>query len=209
MSLSILIDVLGEIVAPSACAACDEPVGPRVLFCPACAASAIVADDGRAAFAYGGAIATAIARLKFRARPELGARLGAAMAEVAPRDADVVVPVPLHVRRLAERGFNQSALLASAYATRLGLRHLPRALARTRDTAHQLHLPRHARAGNVFGAFMCRMQAPLAGKRVLLVDDVTTTGATLEACADAVRSSGARRVETLALARREWVEPMR
>jgi ComF family protein len=211
MSLpQFLLDVLGEIVGPTTCAACDEPVRPRVLFCEACVVTVGVPADGRAAFLYGGAVASAIARLKYRDRPDLGGRLGWIMAAVAPRDADLVVPVPLHPRRLAERGFNQSALLAAAYARHLRLPCAPRALERIRDTPYQMLLPRQYRGANVAGAFVCRIpQSPaIRGRRVLVVDDVTTTGATLEACAGVLRATGARSVTTLALALRDRTASM-
>jgi ComF family protein len=200
---SILLDVLGEIVAPNACAACDEPAPPRILFCEACAATVASADAAGAVFAYGGAIADAIVRLKFRGRPDLGARLGNVMFERWSGSADIVVPVPLHPRRLAERGYNQSALLASPIAKRLGVPHAPRAVERVRDTPHQMDLARAARARNVAGAFVCKIHSIVAARRVLLVDDVTTTGATLEACASVLRRAGASAVVTLALSRRE------
>src|SRR4051812_19484674 len=112
MSLSsILLDVLGEIVAPNACASCDEPIGARLLFCASCAATVARAKDPGATFVYEGAIANAVVRTKFRSRPDLGARLGRAMD--VRGELDVVVPVPLHPRRLAERGYNQSALIAA------------------------------------------------------------------------------------------------
>jgi len=202
-----LLEVLGELLAPNACAACDEPVRPRILFCEACASTVLPAEERGAVFAYGGAIATAIARLKYRGRPDLAPRLAAAMlavaraADVGGADADVVVPVPLHPRRLAERGYNQAALLAGPIAKRLRVPHAPRALERVRDTPRQMELARAAREANVAGAFACGVI--VERRRVLLVDDVTTTGATLAACEKALRARGAASVATLALARKE------
>src|SRR5687767_2482398 len=100
---------LGELVAPSGCAACDLRTSrASLLFCEGCSATIEAASGGGGAFVYGGAIAEAIVRLKYGRRSDLAARLGHAMSERAPRDVDVVVPVPLHPMRAAERGFNQS-----------------------------------------------------------------------------------------------------
>jgi ComF family protein len=209
----ILVDLALELLAPTRCAACDARVPPRALFCAGCAVSALPADradragggpDGAASlvvFAYGGAPATAIARLKYEGRSELAPRLAAALLRVAAPLAgrvDVVVPVPLHPKRLAERGFNQSALLAGPVARALGVRHGARVLARTRDTPRQATLDRTARARNVSGAFA--VTEDVAGLRVALVDDVLTTGATLDACARALAGAGAASVRPLLVA---------
>ena len=208
---SIAANVFGELVAPTRCAACDAALAPNVLFCPPCAVSAIRADpwDPRAggcvaAFEYGGAIATAIGRLKYEDRPDLALRLARAMQPATRRLAgaiDLVVPVPLHAQRLAERGYNQAALLATPLARELSVRLAARALVRVRDTRKQVSLERDARLINLRSAF--RSRAPIVkDARILLVDDVRTTGATLEACAAALHEVGARQVLALVLARR-------
>lgn len=194
----LLLDIALEILAPTRCAACDERVRPGALFCSACVVSVEAAAGRGAAFAYGGAPATAVARLKYEGRSDLGPRLGAALAEAArvfAGEIDLVVPVPLHPKRLAERGFNQAALLARPVASELGVPHAARALARVQDTPRQATLDRSARAANVREAF--RAVARLRGPSVLLVDDVRTTGATLEACSRALVAAGARSVQPL------------
>jgi ComF family protein len=201
---------VGELVAPTRCVACEERVGARVLFCAACSASVLPAarEDGRAdhaVFEYGGAVATAIVRFKYAGRSDLAARfagiMGAAASRLAP-DVDLVVPVPLHPRRLVERGFDQAALLAAPIARRMTIEHAPRALVRTRATPPQASLDRAARSANVAEAFRCSSPRTLGGRRVLLVDDVRTTGATLRACAEALRAAGVSEVRTLVLASR-------
>jgi ComF family protein len=117
----------------------------------------------------------------------------------APQPADALMAVPLHAGRLAERGFNQSEELAARIARRSGLPLVP-GLARCRDTGHQASLGRRARKGNVEGAFVWASLTPPPA-RVLIVDDVLTTGATLVACGDALRAAGTREVRAVALAR--------
>jgi ComF family protein len=202
--LLLAIDLLAELVAPSRCAACDDGVPLRTLFCVACAGSVVRfegAADHRAAFDYGGAVATAIARFKYAGRGDLGPRLGGILASsslVSADEIDLVVPVPLHPKRLADRGFNQAALLARPVARALGVRFAPRALVRVRETAQQASLARDARLENVERAFESR--DVVCGRRVLLVDDVTTTGATLTACRSALFASDAKDVVSLVLA---------
>lgn len=116
---------------------------------------------------------------------------------------DVVIPVPLHPARLAARGYNQAALLGAAVAGELAVPLVARALSRTRATPPQARLDRAARLGNVAGAFRVRMPARVRGRRVLLIDDVSTTGATLAACAAALREAGAAEVTALVVARTE------
>ena len=111
------------------------------------------------------------------------------------------MPVPLHPRRRAERGYNQSELLARALAPRLALGVAAGALVRRKDTAPQTGLSAAARRQNVSGAFAVRRRALVVDRAVILVDDVLTTGATARACALALRAAGAREVRLLTVAR--------
>ena len=207
----VALHLFGELVAPSRCAACDEPLDARALFCPPCAGSVDRAGDWAetdgshvAAFDYGGAVATAIARLKYEERADLAPRLGQAMVPAASRIADaidLVVPVPLHPRRLVERGYNQAALLAAPVARALAKPFVPRGLLRLRETPKQATLDRATRLVNVRNAFVAR--GPLVeGSRILLVDDVRTTGATLASATLALHEAGVRSVVHLVLASR-------
>ena len=157
--------------------------------------------DGPGAFEYGGSIAEAIRRFKYEGRSELGRPLGRALSRELLRDppsVDVVVPVPLHWRRRRTRGYDQAALLAKQVSRALGVPLSLRALRRTRPTPRQAGLSRRERLRNVRHAFSCR---PLVGApRVLLIDDVSTTGATLAAAAGALAAAGAADVVARTLA---------
>jgi ComF family protein len=152
---------------------------------------------------YEGVLAEAIRGCKYRhivkLIPALSPLLRPAL-DALPA-ADAVVPVPLHPRRLRQRGFNQSLLLA-AWVSRSVERPLwPDALQRIRWTESQITLDRAQRRSNVRGAFRVRRPGQVAGRRVLLVDDVYTTGATANECARVLRRAGAEEVYVVTLAR--------
>jgi ComF family protein len=144
--------------------------------------------------------------MKFHSRRRVAARLAEALlqtdeARAALAGAQVLVPVPLHPRRRRERGFNQSALLASALGEPLGLKVSEDALARREDTPPQTGLSAAGRRANVAGAFVVRRRAAVSGRIVVLVDDVLTTGATARECARALAAAGAREVRLVTAAR--------
>jgi ComF family protein len=133
----------------------------------------------------------------------LAGPLGELMAETweqAGLQGDLIAPVPLHPRRFRQRGYNQSALLALELGRRLEMPVREDAMQRTRHTAPQVNLGVEERRANVHGAFSARRRL-VSGRRVILVDDVLTSGATLEACAKALQEAGASRVCGFTLAR--------
>jgi ComF family protein len=198
---------LAELVAPSGCAACD--LTTSLLFCEGCVVTIERATTAEGAFVYGGAMADAIVRLKYGRRSDLAARLGRAMTDGVRRDVDIVVPVPLHAMRAAERGFNQAALLARPIARHLGVPFVARALERLRDTPRQAALGRSDRFMNVKSAFSCREPQAIRGRRVLLVDDVRTTGATIAECCAVLAKAGAKAIFPYVLAVRDELPEFR
>jgi ComF family protein len=157
----------------------------------------------RAPFAYEGAARNAVLSLKFKSGRYLVPIMGEFLRrelELRPLQADVVVPVPLAPRRMKQRGYNQALLLAHQVATAAPHQAIVEALERTERPAQQ-SLGAGERLVNLVGAFTCRGAGDIHGKRVLLVDDVVTTGATLSACTDTLAQAGARRVSALAFAR--------
>jgi len=220
--LRALLDAAARALSPPVCAACDAEAAEPAALCSACAPSVASLPTPTptpapasapcslhpppivAFAAYRGALAVALRRFKYRARPDLARPLGRLLAQAARRaalGADLVIPVPLHPRRLAERGYNQAALLAAEVAAALGAPLCARGLERLRDTTQQARLDRGARLGNVAEAFRARWPARVRGRAVVLVDDVATTGATLTACGEALLRAGATSVVCLVVAR--------
>ena len=146
--------------------------------------------------AYDGMLAEGISRLKFQDETAWANHLGAALADSLPRAevAPLLVPVPLHPRRLAERGYNQAALLARAISSQRGWKVSTRLLFRSLHTEQQARLAESSRRANVDRAFsaIAPPSQSVARAHLLLVDDVTTTGHTLDACASALRAHGYR-----------------
>jgi ComF family protein len=171
--------------------------------CSTCSTAPPAYDYARSAAVYEGPLREALLAFKFSGRRALARPLAALVMEqcvaAMPADIEAVVPVPLARAREHQRGFNQAALLARKIARRLEIPTRPRWLARVRATLPQSDLPATARRANVRGAF--RASRHVAGRHVLLVDDILTTGATLGECARVLREGGARRVGVLTVAR--------
>jgi len=209
--------MLLDLVFPPRCVGCGR--GGH-WFCPVCVAAIVPAPNRRdgleplvglwVAGLYEDPLRLAIHALKYEGRRQVAGPLGRILAETYRRQNkgsarirfDAILPVPLHPKRQAERGFNQSALLARGLGRGVGLPLREDVLLRSRHTPQQAGLDAANRRANVAGAFACQSGHPaLAGKALLLVDDVCTTGATLAACAEALRAAGAREVWGLTLAR--------
>jgi len=156
-------------------------------------------DRVEAPFAYRFPVAPLIHALKYAGRLALARTLGEALARAVPRDADAIVPMPLARGRLAERGFNQALEIARVVAARTGIPLLRDAVRKVVDTPPQAALPWSERARNVRRAFVC--DCDLAGERIAVVDDVLTTGATLDELARVLRKAGAGSVAGWVVAR--------
>lgn len=189
------------------CARCQTPfLNDRPLdeqgLCALCAIGVNRFDSCHSYGSYDGALRELIHLFKYEAVTPLAGRFGALLSRVAPRDRafDAVVPMPLHWWRHWRRGFNQAELLGRELARRMGIP-LARVVKRRKLTATQTGLTSAARRRNVVGAFRVFAHRDVAGKRLLLVDDVLTTGATVNACAAALKAAGASYVAVLTLAR--------
>jgi ComF family protein len=157
----------------------------------------------RAPFAYDAAARTAVLTLKFKSGRYLAPLMGEFLrAEIRrrPLQADIVVPVPLATARLRQRGFNQAHLLAQEIAPTVRGVVAADALRREERIAQQT-LRAAERLVNLGGAVTCQSPGAVEGQKVLLVDDVVTTGATFSACADALAKAGAKRISAIAFAR--------
>jgi len=162
-------------------------------------------DRSRAAVAYDEASRPLVHSLKYRDRQEAGLLMARMMLRAGRdliRDADLIVPVPLHRWRLWKRRFNQSGFLAQTIARATGKPYRPDILVRRRATRSQVGLDEDDRRKNVRGAFelAAGTAAAVSGRRVLLIDDVRTTGATAEACAGVIRAAGAAQTDVVTFA---------
>lgn len=197
-----------EPLQPPYCLRCGQPFagdGPNHA-CLRCSTHPPPFARARAPYLFGGSLLTALHRYKYGGAWELGGSLGALVAgggygDLVPTAFDLVVPVPVHRARLAQRGFDHVTPLARAVGRAGQVRMVPRALRRVRNTPPQVSLSGDARRRNVEGAFAVRDRRQVTGRRVLLVDDVLTTGATVSACSRALRGAGASQVAVLCLAR--------
>lgn len=176
------------------------------LLSPAAIAEPPVFARARAVAHYDGTASALVHRLKYGDRPELARAMGAMMAGAGAElleDADVIVPVPLHRWRLWRRRFNQAMALSAVISRASDVPCDPFLLARVRRTRQQVRLTKAQRRDNLQGAFRvpAEAKARLQGRRVLLVDDVLTTGATANAASRALLRGGAEAVDVLAFAR--------
>ena len=193
-------DGLNKLIPPF-CTVCAQPSARSL--CNWCRRTPLAIDGLRAPYLMQGPIQQAIYSLKYRSVRAIAPELAQLLAQFIMRrriTGDLLVPVPLHSRRLRSRGYNQSALLAQELAKLTGLSVDERLVFRTRDAPPQVHAAsREQRRSNVEDSFQCNDS--LTGESVILVDDVVTTGSTLSACAAALRDAGAVSVWGLTVAR--------
>jgi len=202
-----LFKTILDLIFPPRCEVC-RGLGPET-FCENCRKkisflrpSAFTHSVG----IYEGALKSAIWRFKFKKRTALADPLGVLMVKylnhhLEMNEIDLVVPVPLHERRLRERGFNQSELLSHVISKYYDIPTVSGVLFRTKETHPQFDLPREQRLRNVRGAFELKGASLLKDRDILLVDDIYTTGSTVSECTYVLKSGGARKVHVLTLSR--------
>lgn len=196
-------------IAPPHCARCGNPLEGRVdhaYICYHCTQMQPAFDLARSAVRFEGVAATLIHQFKYHGalwlQDDLTDLLEACVqVHYSGVPAEAVCAVPLHPARQRERGYNQARVLAAALAARLRLPFWPRVIGRPRPTVTQTHLTARERLSNVTGAFKVRNADRIRGRRLLLVDDVMTTGATTSECARALKKAGAAQVHVVTLAR--------
>jgi ComF family protein len=201
-----------EPVAEPMCALCGRPFASEIAaeaiqpLCRLCRLQYYAFDGARSFAIYDDTLFEAMALLKYEQVSRLGDWFSGKLAEVVRRQAtewrvNAVIPVPLHAARRRERGYNQAELIARPLARGLGLRLESRVLQRLKPRPPQLVLSRTERWQSVRGAYAAREKARVDNLRILLIDDVMTTGATLDACARALKKAGAAAVFGLTVGR--------
>ncbi|MBS3734938.1 MAG: ComF family protein [Phycisphaerae bacterium] len=198
------------LAALPACPRCGATLGPNIPArddgCDACGATLPRFQRVVRIGPYAGPLRSAVRNFKYHRRERLRRRLARLLAEAVATRAgsafDLVAPVPMHWRRRLARGYDHAGILAGQIARTLR-RPLDEVLVRVRHTAPQVRLSRTQRVANVRGAFAVRRRADLDGARVLLVDDVTTTGATADEAARTLRRGGASSVTLAVVAKAE------
>lgn len=188
---------------PPWCLRCAEPLRSGRSHCPPCSSRLFACGIIRAAFLYRGPMPSLVHAFKYNGRVTAARLAGQWMAQALERfpelgGFDALVPVPLHPARLRERGYNQAGLLATEISAHTGLP-VRELLTRRTNTKQQWTLGRAERLKNLKGAFVCG--PGVAGSRILIIDDICTSGASLEACAQALQEAGAAKVSGYVLAR--------
>lgn len=186
------------------CAKCGKPVEPFETLCDDCRKISHVYDEGRGVFLYDEVMKQTMIRLKYKKRREYGQILGQLVFEAEKETigkwrADAVVPVPIHKKKREVRGYNQAEEIARPIAEKIGVPLVPDLLVRVRQTEAMKSLTAAERRRNLTNAFAIGTGAGHPLKSVIVVDDIYTTGATIDACAQVLKSAGIRHIYFLAV----------
>ncbi len=194
--------------AGTPCSICGSPIDARLIdgLCASCRRSKPHFDMARSALAYDAEARNVVHDFKYRRQTWLSADMadileGCARASFNLNEVDCIIPVPLHPVKFVRRTYNQSAILAASLAKRVGARYSGQILRREKDTPTQTHLGAGGRKKNVAGAFGVAYPEEVRSRTLLVIDDVMTTGATLDEVAKALKKEGAWRVWALTLCR--------
>jgi ComF family protein len=200
-----------EKLIPPFCISCGIPIseqisGDKFIKCPECLGQNYYFKKGHTASLYDGLIKECVHSYKYNSHTYLGKTLAGIMADFALKniklnEIDCIVPVPLHWKKMRDRGFNQSAILGRILSKRTGIRFSDKGLLRIKSMPSQVKLSRNERIQNLKGAFSIKDSNYFIGKKILLVDDVFTTGATMNECAKTLMNGGAKEVYAFSLSR--------
>lgn len=201
-------DCFGSVspIAPPFCQTCGSPLKrSQSRYCSRCRREESSITRGRGLGVYGGVILELVQLLKYKRKPSIAHRMGLMMGSLALSDplirgGDVLIPVPLHAARLRARGYNQADLLARSASRRMGLPISSNSLIRGRATKTQTLLNEEQRRENVRDAFLVVRREDVENRKIILVDDVLTSGATLKSAASALLEAGANEVYGLVYA---------
>ncbi len=185
------------------CTKCGEPIFSKAEYCLACKNSQKNYEKARAPFIYEGEVVKLIYKFKYNNAKYMFDYLGLFLVDEYIKtnwDVDCILPVPLHEKRKKERGYNQSYLLSKKLEEALGIEIVTNNLIRNRETVTQTDLTKKQRKENLEKAFTVLNKKQLKNKRVLLIDDVFTTGATIEECTKTLLKAGVNSVYVLTLA---------
>ena len=191
-----------KILRPPVCSICGQPI-PVDDLCNRCIASIPHYEAVRSWAEFGGPLRNALHDLKYRKNLGLGESLALHLKDLLEQNqwnVDLIAPVPLGKKRKKQRGYNQAALIAEPLALTLQLPYNPQILIRSRETQSQVDLSLAERRSNLDGAFQANNKA-VSNKRILIIDDVATSGSTMDACAEALTKAGATAVFGLTVAR--------
>jgi len=197
----MVVHILGSL-----CRLCGDPLqeGEDGGLCSSCRDGDVYFDGAASVLQFDGIVQAALHRLKYENDLDAAVPLGRYMAYKLKKlnwHVDIILPVPLHVERLKERGYNQSCLLAREVGRECSIDVMDNLLFRKRYTESQVHLSRNERIANVRGAFDIAGTKEVAESSILVIDDIMTTGATLNECSRLLKKYGARKVYCLTAAR--------